>query len=114
MQVTLRARGAMLRCALCHDDLEEPPTVCAVCGTALHGECRESLATCPTLGCCRRVLRSHRVDLSWSAVRLFMRDWSLPHMPVAVGVVVLVLVGLMAYLAEGSAHVRPLITSGVF
>lgn len=43
--------SAAVRCAYCHDDLGELSTVCSGCQTALHAECRASLAKCPTLGC---------------------------------------------------------------
>jgi len=43
-----------LRCAFCHDDLDEKEgesVTCAGCRTVLHWDCRALLARCPTLGC---------------------------------------------------------------
>jgi hypothetical protein len=51
----LRARAAPLRCALCHDDLDQASFFCGGCGVRLHTDCRESLTRCPTLGCVPRV-----------------------------------------------------------
>ena len=46
-----------LRCALCHDALEESvlefeqAVRCPSCGTQLHAECADEVALCPTLAC---------------------------------------------------------------
>jgi len=42
---------ALVRCALCHDALAPPESVCSRCFTRLHEECRAALTRCPTLGC---------------------------------------------------------------
>jgi hypothetical protein len=43
-----------VRCAFCHDALDEKEDEnvrCPSCGTVLHWDCRALLARCPTLGC---------------------------------------------------------------
>lgn len=49
--------AAVLRCAMCHDDLSGRRWTCPGCNTALHVDCVRSRAECPTLGCGRRVTR---------------------------------------------------------
>lgn len=51
LQVRLAPATPALRCAACHDDLDEPRVVCGACGVALHPECSRGLERCPTLGC---------------------------------------------------------------
>lgn len=46
-----------MRCAICHDSLGEPRTICAACRSAAHGDCRADLGRCPTLGCVASVRR---------------------------------------------------------
>jgi hypothetical protein len=48
---------AVLRCAVCHDDLASPRLVCPACRTMLHAECRSLVRRCPTLGCVGLVAR---------------------------------------------------------
>ncbi len=50
MRVEPRPDSA-LRCAFCHDDLEEEAAFCPGCQTVLHLDCRAQLTECPTLGC---------------------------------------------------------------
>lgn len=46
----LRPRSSKLRCALCHDGLDESLS-CPGCGTQVHAECRAEARACPSLGC---------------------------------------------------------------
>ncbi len=51
-QIVARSRAAgPLRCAFCHDGLEDAPARCPGCDTAVHADCVEELRRCPTAGC---------------------------------------------------------------
>lgn len=51
--LALRAQSRARRCAYCHEeDLSRWSSArCGRCGVALHEECAEDLACCPSLGC---------------------------------------------------------------
>jgi len=51
--LALRPHSRARRCAYCHEeDLSRWSSArCARCSVALHEECAEDLAACPTLGC---------------------------------------------------------------
>jgi hypothetical protein len=52
--IALAPRAAALRCALCHDDVDDEAPSCRGCGTRLHVECGAELGGCPTSGCAER------------------------------------------------------------
>ncbi len=65
-----------MRCAYCHDTLEDTVGVCGGCQTGLHSECWSEAQRCPTLGCGRTPFR----PLTWlgwllSSVLIFLGAW---------------------------------------
>jgi len=65
-----------MRCAYCHDSLEDTVGICSGCQTGLHPECWSEAARCPTLGCGRTPLR----PLTWlgrvlASILLFLGAW---------------------------------------
>lgn len=40
-----------MRCAYCHDAIDELADICTGCQTGLHPECWDEAQRCPTLGC---------------------------------------------------------------
>lgn len=53
MRVDERSGDRRLRCAYCHDGVDERAVVdhCPSCDVVLHADCRRALGRCPTVGC---------------------------------------------------------------
>ncbi len=100
---------AFVRCAFCHDALDEKRIECGSCGTLLHAEYASE--RCPTLGC-RPVVEREPTRWPWADNRGWLSLWLGYHVRYwrpeivavlcAVGLIVLFLLVVIVF-AEGSA-----------